>query len=320
MGFSWPGESFFNGVFTMKKNESSLTSLITAFSRAYHVKEDRPIIFNDDYAQNLLLPEEYQAITTNMTNGIEFFSPEMAGKLKGDSKAILKWITQIQLSPTPLARAAYAENVVLHECQLGAEQYVILGAGLDTFAWRHTALSNVTVFEVDHPSTQKFKIERLQQVGHNIPPHVKFIAMDFKQELSLDKIVAAGFDISKKTVFSLLGVTYYLTKKEFQQLLHAFFINLPKGSSIIFDFADQHVFTETGMFNRVQNMVQMAQASGEQMKYSSSVVDLEKLLAKEQLLIYEHLAPQDIQKQFFSNRDDLLQAFETIHYIHAVKN
>ena len=304
----------------MKNNESSLTSLVSAFSRAYHVKEDRPIIFNDYVAQDFLSKEEYRAISTNMSNGIAFFSPEMAEKLKGNNEEILKWVTQIQLSPTPLARAAYAENVVLNECQLGAEQYVILGAGLDTFAWRHDSLTNVTVFEVDHPSTQSFKLERLQQAGHEVPPHLKFVAMDFTKELSLEKLVSAGFDLSKKTVFSLLGVTYYLTKDVFQQLIHAFFKDLPKGSSIIFDFADEHLFSEAGIFNRVQNMVQMAQASGEPMKFASAPSDIEKLLANEQLLIYEHLSPQDIQNQYFSNRDDHLQAFETIHYIHAVKN
>ena len=225
----------------------------------------------------------------------------------------------IQLSPTPLARATYAEKVVLNELKLGAQQYVILGAGLDTFAWRYPSLTDVTIFEIDHPATQKFKLERLQQAGYELPSHLKLVAMDFTKELSLEKLLAAGFDPSKKTVFSLLGVTYYLTAIELQQMLHVFFKDLPQGSSIVFDFADEHLFTKPGIFNRVQHMVQMAQASGEPMKFATSLSDLEKLLSKEQLLIYEHLSPQDIQNQYFANRHDNLQAFETIHYIHAVK-
>ena len=303
----------------MKNNESSMTSLVSAFSRAFHVKEDQPIIFNDFIAKDFLSPEEYEAIAANMANGIHFFSPKMAEQLKGNDVAILKWVTQIQLSPTPLARAAYAEKVVLNELKLGTQQYVILGAGLDTFAWRYPNLTDVTIFEIDHPSTQQFKLERLQQSGYELPSHLKLVAMDFTKELSLDKLIDAGFDPSKKTVFSLLGVTYYLTAIEFQQMLHVFFKDLPQGSSIVFDFADEHLFTKPGIFNRVQNMVQMAQASGEPMKFATSLSDLEKLLSKEQLLIYEHLSPQDIQNQFFANRHDDLQAFETIHYIHAVK-
>ena len=296
-----------------------MTSLVSAFSRAFHVKEDQPIIFNDFIAKDFLSPEEYQAISANMANGINFFSPKMAEQLKGNDAAILKWVTQIQLSPTPLARAAYAEKVVLNELKLGTQQYVILGAGLDTFAWRYPSLKDVTIFEIDHPSTQKFKLERLQQAGYELPNHLKLVAMDFTKELSLEKLLAAGFDPSKKTVFSLLGVTYYLTAIELQQMLHVFFKDLPQGSSIVFDFADEHLFTKSGIFNRVQNMVQMAQASGEPMKFATSLSDLEKLLSKEQLLIYEHLSPQDIQNQYFANRHDDLQAFETIHYIHAVK-
>ena len=319
MRFSWPGESFFIGVFYMKKHESSLTSLVSAFSRAYHVKEDNPIIFNDTLAQAFLSKDEYNAISSNMVQGISFFSPKMAEKLKGNNAAILKWITQIQLSPTPLARAAYAEKIVVNEIKLGVEQYVILGAGLDTFAWRHLN-TGATVFEVDHPSTQQFKLQHLQQAGLEFPNKLKFVAMDFTKELSLEKLISAGFDPSKKTSFSLLGVTYYLTKDVLRQLFGTLFKDLPKGSSIVFDFADEKLFTEQGIYNRVQNMIQMVQASGEPMKYSTSLLDLEQLLAEQQLLIYEHLSPQDIQNQYFSNRDDDLQAFETIHYIHAVRN
>lgn len=303
----------------MKNNESSMTSLVSAFSRAFHVKEDQPIIFNDFIAKDFLSPEEYQAISANMANGINFFSPKMAEQLKGNDAGILKWVTQIQLSPTPLARAAYAEKVVLNELKLGTQQYVILGAGLDTFAWRYPSLTDVTLFEIDHPATQKFKLERLQQAGYELPSHLKLVAMDFTKELSLEKLIAAGFDSSKKTVFSLLGVTYYLTAIELQQMLHVFFKDLPQGSSIVFDFADENLFSKPGIFNRVQHMVQMAQASGEPMKFATSISGLEKLLSEEQLLIYEHLSPQDIQNQFFANRHDDLQAFETIHYIHAVK-
>lgn len=119
----------------MKLNESSLTSLVFAFSRAYHIKHNAPVIFNDTFAQNFLTDGEYEAISQNMARGITFFGPEKATELSGDEA--LKWVNQIQLSPTPLARASFTEAIVLNELNLGAEQYVILGAGLDTFAWRY---------------------------------------------------------------------------------------------------------------------------------------------------------------------------------------
>lgn len=140
----------------MKQNESSLTSLISAFGRAYHSKYDTPLIFDDFMAKDLISEKEFSDIKENMIQGIRFFNQEIAQRLQNDPDEILKWITQIQLSPTPLARAAYCEKVLLHEIGLGLKQYVILGAGLDTFGFRHPELRNsLEIFEVDYPNTQE---------------------------------------------------------------------------------------------------------------------------------------------------------------------
>src|SRR5690625_5594410 len=134
----------------MKQNESSLTSLISAFGRAYHSQFDKPKIFDDFIAKDFISQTEYYDIEDNMVQGISFFNKEIAEKYKGNSEEILKWITQVQLSPTPLARAAYCENVLRNEIRSGIKQYIILGAGLDTFSLRYPELSNILeIFEVD---------------------------------------------------------------------------------------------------------------------------------------------------------------------------
>lgn len=159
----------------------------------------------------------------------------------------------------------------------------------------------------------------LKEADIEIPTNLKFIPMDFTKGLSLAPLIGQGFNPTKKTVFSLLGVTYYLTKEIFEQLLSTLFKDLPEGSSIIFDIDDENLFNKPGIFNRVQHMIQMAKASGEPMQFCLSINELERLLAWEDLYIFEHLSPQDIQNRYFADRDDDLQAFETIHYIHAVK-
>ena len=142
----------------MKQNESSLTSLVSAFGRAYHHKYDTPKIFDDFIANDLLSEEEFSAVSKNMMNGIQFFNKDIGERFKDQPEEILKWITQVQLSPTPLARAAYCEKVLLHEIELGSSQYVILGAGLDTFAFRHPELTDrLDIYEIDFPATQAFK-------------------------------------------------------------------------------------------------------------------------------------------------------------------
>ncbi|MFT8320136.1 MAG: class I SAM-dependent methyltransferase [Bacillus sp. (in: firmicutes)] len=305
----------------MKISESSVTSLVSAFSRAYHSQYDHPLLFDDYIAKELISHPEQKMIKENLIQGIHFFNKDIASKLNNNADELLKWITQIQLSPTPLARASFCENVLLKEIVLGAKQYVILGAGLDTFCFRHMPLKDkLHIFEVDHPATQEGKKHRLKEANLQIPDHLHFIPMDFTKDFSYKKLIEASFNDKKKTFVSLLGVSYYLTEKQLFHLLEQVFAHIPAGSSIIFDYGDEHLFTEKGRSNRVENMVKMASAGGEPMKSCFSYQKIENLLEKAGLLIFEHLTPDDIEKRYFQYRNDYLSAFETIHYIHAVKN
>ncbi|MGY8620819.1 class I SAM-dependent methyltransferase [Bacillus safensis] len=303
----------------MKKDESSVTSLISAFARSYHSQFDTPKIFNDYIAKELISEKEFNDIKENMVQGIHFFNKDIAQKFEGNTEEILKWITQVQLSPITLSRAAFCEKVLLHEVVLGLRQYVILGAGLDTFSFRHSELENsLEIFEIDHPTTQEFKKQRLDEANLKIPSNLHFVSMDFTKNLSYQNLIGQGYD-NKKTFFSLLGVSYYLTKEEVSSLIDYLFTKVPSGSSIVFDYADEKLFEEKGTSNRVENMVKMASIGGEPMKSCFSYFEIEKVLEKSDLLIYEHLSPEKINKLYFNNREDYLSAFETIHYIHAVK-
>lgn len=303
----------------VKKGEASVTSLVSAFSRAYHSEFDRSKIFDDYIAKEFISSKERNEIETNMIQGIHFFNKEIAQQFQDNPKEILKWITQVQLSPTPLARAAYCERVLLHEITLGAKQYVILGAGLDTFSFRHRELENkIEIFEVDHPSTQQFKKEKIEEAEFEIPNNLHFVSVDFTKGFSYEQLRNAGFE-NKKTFFSLLGVTYYLTKEDLSSLIECLFAMVPEGSSIVFDYPDENLFTEKGLSNRVENMVKMAAVGGEPMKSCYSYREMEALLEKAGLLIYEHLSPEEINTLYFEGRNDYLEAFETVQYIHAVK-
>ncbi|MCY8796537.1 class I SAM-dependent methyltransferase [Bacillus inaquosorum] len=303
----------------MRKNESSLTSLISAFARAYHSRYDTPLIFDDFIAKELINEKEFSDISENMIQGITFFNKEIAERLQNDPEEILKWVTQVQLSPTPLARASYCEKVLYNELMLGAKQYVILGAGLDTFCFRHPELENsLQVFEVDHPATQQFKKNKLTDANLTVPEHLHFVPMDFTKTFSYQPLIDKGFE-NTKTFFSLLGVSYYLTREENAGLISNLFSHVPSGSSIVFDYADETLFTAKGTSNRVEHMVKMAAASREPMKSCFTYDEIEKMLDSSGLLIYEHLSPADINGLFFGNRTDYLSAFEAIHYIHAVK-
>lgn len=303
----------------MKNNESSVTYLVSAFARAFHSKYDTPKIFDDYLANDLISPQEFSYISENMKQGIQFFNKDIAQRYQNDPEEILKWITQVLLSPTPLGRAAFCEEVLRNEVMLGVEQYVILGAGLDTFCFRHPQFNEtLEIFEVDHPATQENKKQRLVTANLKIPDNLHFVPMDFTKSFSLQYLRNEGF-ADKKTFFSLLGVSYYLTKEELSGLIHQLFEIVPIGSSIVFDYGDENFFEAKGLSNRVENTIKMAAVGGEPMKSCFTYLEIEQLLEKSGLLIYEHLTPAMINDQFFRNRTDYLTAFEAIHYIHAVK-
>lgn len=171
---------------------------------------------------------------------------------------------------------------------------------------------------MDHPSTQAFKKIRVKEAEFEIPNNLHFVSMDFTKGFSYEQLRNEGFE-NKKTFFSLLGVTYYLTKEELSSLIECLFDLVPAGSSIVFDYPDENLFIEKGLSNRVENMVKMAAVGGEPMKSCFSYTEIEALLEKSGLLIYEHLSPVDINKLYFEGRNDYLEAFETVHYVHVVK-
>ncbi|WP_151735319.1 class I SAM-dependent methyltransferase [Paenibacillus tengchongensis] len=304
----------------MKQNESSITSMVAAFGRAYHSRYDEPKIFDDNIAVKLITEEEFAGISRNMVEGIDFFNPEFGREHRDQPDEILKWVTQVQLSSTPLARAAFCESVLLNEVKLGTGRYVILGAGLDSFAYRYPELQgSLNIIEADHPATQQFKRNRLAEAGLEVPDHVQFIPVDFTRGMDDLELSGAAGGGSCRTFFSLLGVSYYLTQAELEDLLRHLFAEVPAGSSIVFDYADETLFETRGLDGRVEHMLSMTAAAGEPMKACYAYPELERLLSRAGLLIYEHLTPEDIQQRYFKHRDDYLSAFETIHYIHAVK-
>lgn len=302
----------------MENNQYSMTAKISAFSRAYHSMNDNPKIFDDYLADKWLTKEEYAQISQYMANGINFFNPEHAAEFT-DQKAALEWVVQTQLAPTPLARARYCEDMLKNAIMLGTKQYVILGAGLDTFAFRNPkVLQHVEVFEVDHPFTQSFKKRKLKELGWSIPENLHFVPMDFTKDNLVKVFENTSFDEKKLSFFSWLGVTYYLGKEDILKTLKSIAEIAPKGSTVIFDYGDNQLFDASKTTKRVQNMIGLAAQSGEPMKSCFSYPELEKLLEEAGFHIYEHLSPQDIEEKYFQNRHDFFHAFENIHYCLAV--
>ncbi len=113
-----------------------------------------------------------------------------------------------------VGRARFIEDLVIEQAALGVDQYVILGAGLDTFAQRRPEIaSRLTIFEVDQPGPQAWKQQRLRELGLGIPAWLRFVPVDFEAESWWEQLLAAGFDAHRPVVVVSTGVSLYLTRE-----------------------------------------------------------------------------------------------------------
>jgi methyltransferase (TIGR00027 family) len=165
--------------------------LATAAARAAHLIVDRePWIFEDRLAAVLLGDLAAELVAVHRDGGQARVLAAMRVAMTG--------------------RSRYTENRLAGSRRNGIGQYVLLGAGLDSFAYRSPLASALRVFEVDHPATQEWKRERLAAAAIPVPDGVAFVAVDFTADSLSDRLAAAGFDRSQRAFVSWLGVTQYL--------------------------------------------------------------------------------------------------------------
>jgi methyltransferase (TIGR00027 family) len=139
------------------------------------------------------------------------------------------------------ARSRFAEDALGRAVTAGVRQYVVLGAGLDTYAVRsallgHSVHPGLRIFEVDHPATQAWKRVCLEQSDVHVPETVTFVSVDFEREELMARLAASGFDAAAPAFCSWLGVLPYLTREAAAGTLRALGA-LPAGSGVAFDYA-----------------------------------------------------------------------------------
>ncbi len=298
-----------------------MTALVSAFSRAYHSIHNTEKVFDDYLAKEILTQSEYEQIASNMSKGIKFFNPSF----KGTQEEALRWIVDNQLSPSPLGRAAFAERSLENAVRFGTEQYLIFAAGYDTFAYRQPEwASKIQIFELDHPIMSSDKQKRIRSIMAEKPSNLHYILADFTEDdWERNLIACPAFDQNKTSFCSLLGISYYLSKLAFAQMINIISSIVPKGSSIVFDYPDENTYTlKAG--ERVKKQTAMAGAANEKMLASYSYVELQQLLGDSNFLIYKHLTPSEITEQYFkkynqSNPKHSITAFDNVNYCLAVK-
>jgi methyltransferase (TIGR00027 family) len=214
----------------MIEGQPSATALRTAMRRAAHQLLDSPLVFEDPLAVTIIGGDR----------GSEVARTELSRAESPTGSALRYFVA---------ARSRYADERLALAVERGVRQAIVLGAGLDTLAYRNPfAAEGLVVYEVDHPATQAWKHQRLAETGIGIPTGVRFVAVDFARDRIDERLAEAGLDPAESAFFTWLGVVPYLTEAVVMSTLGGIAARAGE-SEIVFDFAEP-----PGGFSRLQRL------------------------------------------------------------------
>jgi methyltransferase (TIGR00027 family) len=265
----------------MEMGRPSKTALGVAIRRAAHQLIDKPPVLDDPIALRLV-GEGYPRL---MERAMHPVGRDFRGFMA--------------------ARSRYAEDRLADSVADGVSQYVVLGAGLDTFAYRNP-FSALKVFEVDFPATQIWKRSMLQHAAIGLPENLVFVALDFEHQTLSEGLAEAGFDFNQRGFFSWLGVVPYLTLDAFRATLSVV-AQMPSGSVVTFDYAvAPETLSPTGRvaFDRLSERVA---AAGEPFRLFFTPAEMEAEIRKAGFEQMEQVDSSRLNDLYFSNRADGLK-------------
>ena len=273
----------------MEAQKASDTAALTAMLRAAHqLVDDEPRIVNDPIAIGLVDDATREHIASRPA---ALFSPALM-------------IPRAAV----LLRSRYAEDLLVKAVARGVGQLVILGAGLDTFAFRQPAFArHLQIYEVDHPATQSWKRQRLATASVAVPDNLHWAPIDFEQQSLAAGLRDAGFDASRQAFLSWLGVTQYLTHSAIDATLRVV-AALPAPSTIALSFMlpDIDLPPEEGAAARA--VADDAARTGEPWLTRISHEDLAARLMQLGFREVTHLSSKEANALYFAGRRDGLRA------------
>jgi methyltransferase (TIGR00027 family) len=280
-------------------DEPSQTALTAAAARAAHlIVDEPPAIFSDTFASTLLGDHAEEFISYHRAHGTHPILSTARGQV--------------------VCRSRYAEDCLAEAVARGTSQYVILGAGLDSFAYRSELATRVITFELDRPATQRWKREILAAAGIRLPDALRFVPAEFEQPGALiDGLAENGFDLTKPAFVSWLGVTMYLTAHAIGAAL-ADLGSLEPGTELVADHMlppDQRDEAGNGYAEQV---AAVAAQRGEPWLTVLGPADMAALLAGHGFAVIRHVAQHEVGDAATWQRTDSIRPVRLSLLTHAV--
>jgi len=223
----------------------SRTALIAALMRAAHTRLDRPQLIDDPWGDRLVSDAEKAALYQRVLDDAD---PERKGRLeslRSPQAAIDAVLRSHRTYAGVILRSRYAEDALEGAVAAGARQYVLIGAGFDSFIVRQPPFAReISIFEIDHPASQAMKRQRLEDCAVRIPPNVHFVPADLTRESLASVLARSNFSRAGPAFFSWLGVTIYLPRDANLATLRGVATSAAAGSEVVFTYIDQRALEE----------------------------------------------------------------------------
>lgn len=241
-------------------------------------------------------------------------NPEKAKEMKKEKEILFRGVAN-----SIAARVIYFDDFVKKSLNEGFEQLVIFGAGYDTRAYRIEGIENVKVFEVDHYDTQRVKVEKIKEIFDFIPDHVEYVPVDFETETISQKLFDAGYKSSKRTLFLMEGLIYYIPPNAVDDILEFIVENSGKGSTVLFDHVSRVAsFDKTPDKEVAENLLKFMEEKKESMKFSLEDRTVEKFLLKRGFSNIKELKIEDYKKAYFCGKNEDKTVFSLMSFVSAV--
>jgi methyltransferase (TIGR00027 family) len=206
-----------------------------------------------------------------------------------------------------VARARFIEDLVIEQSKQGISQYVLLGAGLDTFAQRRQEIaSKLQIYEIDQPDTQTWKQQRLIELGFGIPEWLHFVSVNFELSSWWKQLLDAGFDTTKPAIVACAGVSIYLTKEAVFATLRQI-ATLASGSKLVMTYLLPIELVDEEDKTMQEISERGARASGTPFISFFAPKEIMALAHKAGLKNTETISATDLTKRYFAQRPDNLK-------------
>jgi methyltransferase (TIGR00027 family) len=285
--------------FIVRQGVPSRTAQVVASLRAAHQLLDEPLVLADPLALPMLGPSAEAALRADPF---------------AQNHPLLR-----SLRATLVVRSRFVEDELARCVAAGVRQYVVLGAGLDTFACRNPyQAEGLRVFEVDHPGTQGWKQEMLAAAGIAVPASLSFVPLDFERDQLGAALARSGFRADQPACISWMGVTMYLTSDAVLATLRTL-AGFARGSCLCFDYRVPAAMLNPMERAATEVLEQRAAAAGEPWLSSFDPAQLEGQLLELGFSAAKSATPDELDERYLARRKDGLRMGRAGRLLRAVK-